>query len=230
MLPIPKDSGTFWTEYNDLRIRISYGIYDSHISVSASYYIWENESIVGFCKHTHLRMALKGAIKSLLNEMEEWGMDIWVSTRPKTNQKAKLSFFKLRKTLINRRKNYTFLYYDNILIIIRSLINITTNSQPFLTILKEKSGYCCNTNPCHMFYILCASILSISSNSSLEKVRLFNAFTFSSTCSTLLAPIKAEVTRPSRNTQARAICARLCPRSAARSFSCLTRFTTSTVT
>ncbi|KRG09844.1 hypothetical protein [Lederbergia galactosidilytica] len=99
MLPIPKNSGTFWTEYNDLRIRISYGIYDSHISVSASYYIWENESIVGFCKHTHLRMALKGAIKSLLNEMEEWGMDIWVSTRPKTKQKAKFIFFQAEENL-----------------------------------------------------------------------------------------------------------------------------------
>ncbi|GIN71375.1 hypothetical protein J14TS2_18500 [Bacillus sp. J14TS2] len=99
MLPVPKDGGTFWTQYNDLRIRISYEIYDTHISVSASYYIWGDESLVGFCKHTNLRMALKGAIKGLLDEMEEWGMDIWVTTRPATNQKAKFIFFQPEEDL-----------------------------------------------------------------------------------------------------------------------------------
>ncbi|MCJ7841328.1 hypothetical protein MUB24_10525 [Lederbergia sp. NSJ-179] len=97
MLPVPKDGGTFWTQYKDLRIQILYGIYDSYISVSASYYLWGEESVDGFCKHPNFRMALKGSIKSLLNEMAELGIDIWVTSRPSTNQKAKIVLFQPEK-------------------------------------------------------------------------------------------------------------------------------------
>lgn len=50
-----------------------------------------------------------------------------------------------------------------------------------------------------------ARISSIRASSSVLKLKLFRASTASSIWLTLLAPIKAEVTRPPRNTHAKAI-------------------------
>ena len=60
---------------------------------------------------------------------------------------------------------------------------------------------------------------SIDLNSSSENCRLFNASKELSSCSTLRAPISAEVTAGLRRTQAMAICARLWPRALAIPFS-----------
>ena len=56
---------------------------------------------------------------------------------------------------------------------------------------------------------------SIAANSSAANARFFSVATFSSIYSTLLAPIKTDVTRSSLRTHASAICARLCSPSAA---------------
>jgi hypothetical protein len=53
---------------------------------------------------------------------------------------------------------------------------------------------------------------SISASSSGAKSRRASAPTFISSCSTLLAPMSADVTRRSRSAQARASCASVCPR------------------
>src|SRR5215208_5469496 len=60
---------------------------------------------------------------------------------------------------------------------------------------------------------------SIRSSSSSLNFRLFNEARLTSSCFTLLAPIRAEVTAGFLKTQAIAICARDCPRSCASSLS-----------
>src|SRR6266446_10091604 len=66
---------------------------------------------------------------------------------------------------------------------------------------------------------LLARTPSILRNSSAENARFFSAATLSSTCSTLLVPTSALVTRGSRKTQATAISASDCPRCCATAFS-----------
>ena len=64
-------------------------------------------------------------------------------------------------------------------------------------------------------------IFSIASNSSDVKGLALTIFVFSVICEAFEAPISTEVTSPSRSTQERAICARVCPRFAAISFKAL---------
>ena len=70
---------------------------------------------------------------------------------------------------------------------------------------------------------------SIAASSSQVNSKFSSAATLSSICSTLLAPIKTEVTRSSLRTHASAICARLCPLAAAILFNALTLATRSSV-
>ena len=66
--------------------------------------------------------------------------------------------------------------------------------------------------PGNAYQVLAARMPSISSSSSFVKSGASSAFTFSVTCSGLLAPIRVVVTSGSLRSQRMAICARLCPR------------------
>ena len=70
----------------------------------------------------------------------------------------------------------------------------------------------------------------ISLNSSSENEVFRNACRLFCNCASELTPVNAEVTLSLRNTQAKAICARLCPRLAAISFSRRIRLITSSFT
>ena len=70
-----------------------------------------------------------------------------------------------------------------------------------------------------MLIALSVACRSISASSSSVNPRRSTAATLSSSWRTLDAPISAEVTRSSRSTHASAICASVCPRPAAMSFS-----------
>lgn len=94
MHPLPKDGGTFWTTHKNLRVQVLYTQFEEHYEAFASYYYWEEESIDGCGKHPILNRAVAGALKNLMEEIEEHGLDIWTTTRPSTKQKVKFLMFR----------------------------------------------------------------------------------------------------------------------------------------
>ncbi|MFS0615178.1 hypothetical protein AB1K99_17105 [Lederbergia ruris] len=94
MQPLPKDGGTFWTTHRGLRIQVSYTEYENYYDAFTSFYYWEEESIDGWGQHPILNLAVAGALESLMEEIEEQGLDIWTTTRPSTKQKVQFLMFR----------------------------------------------------------------------------------------------------------------------------------------
>lgn len=97
---VPVDGHAYWIKHKELDIEIFFNVYQTYTWVSASYYFWDEESIVGIGTHdikeagvkASLKKATKVAINELLQELDEQGISVWQSKNPWTDQKAMFVF------------------------------------------------------------------------------------------------------------------------------------------
>lgn len=102
---IPVDGDTFWITLNGLDIEIFFNIYETYTTVFASFYYWDEESIIGQGMHeikragvgysikSAVKKATKEAIEELFKELTKEGIDSWKSRYPRTGQKATFMVF-----------------------------------------------------------------------------------------------------------------------------------------
>ncbi|MBS4219050.1 hypothetical protein KHA96_12055 [Bacillus sp. FJAT-49711] len=84
---IPIDGGVFWIELSGMNIEIFYNIYENYTLATASYYYWDEDSIVGMetepIRRSNLtnclRSSVKGAVNNLFIEMKKQKLSVWHS-------------------------------------------------------------------------------------------------------------------------------------------------------